>query len=277
MKTKFVAILFVSVISLIFVGCGPSNTQIATATALPRTPIIEATHTPRPTQTVVPTSSPMATNTPEPTETPMPTETTKPTYTPLPEGVIFRDDFEGELQSGWEWENENPNRWSITDDGWLQIIGESNSLLGGDNQSNLLWYPLPDGDFVITVHLKSMPFANFHQAAIFIFEDVENYITINRGYCGICQTGGGGFYMDYKIGGKWGSYQTAADAEDVYLRIENKDNMISGYYATEPDQWERLGRFGNYFDFQRVGIGVSNVGSSEDVVGLFDYFEISQP
>lgn len=271
MKTRFVVILLMSVIALILVGCGPSDSQVATAIALSWTPTTESTNTSIPTETAVPTDTPEPTNTLEPTETP------KPTLTPLPEGVLFRDDFEGELQPEWEWENENPDRWTITDDGWLQIVGEHDSLLSENTQSNLLWYPLPDGDFVITVHLKTNPFANFHQASIFIYEDAENHITINRGYCDICQTGGGGFYMDYKIGGNWGNYQIATDAEDVFLRLESKDNIISGYYATEPDQWERLGRFGNYFNFQRVGIGVSNVGASEDVVGLFDYFEVSRP
>jgi len=236
------------------------------------------TLTPEPPGVVIePTATPAPSTTPIPTDTSMPTETPKPTNTPLPEGVLFRDDFEGEFQPGWEWENENPAKWTLTNDGWLQIIGETNTLLSEDQQSNLLWYPLPPGDFAITVHLKTKPFENFHQAAIYIYEDKENYITINRGYCGICATGGNGFYMDYKISGQWGNYNVATDAEDVYLRLESKDNIISGYYATEPDQWQRLGRFGNYFQFQKVGIGVSNVGASDDVVGLFDYFEISLP
>lgn len=231
------------------------------------------------TATTVPSATPVPpTNTPISTETPLPTETPKPTTTPLPEGVLFRDDFEDGLQPGWEWENENPNKWTITDDGWLQVIGEQDTLLGGANrQSNLLWYPLPEGDFFITVHLKTKPFANFHQAAIFIYEDSMNYVTINRGYCDLCPTGGNGFYMDYKISGQWGGYRVATQAEDVYLRLESKGNIISGYYATEPEQWKRLGRFGNYFQFRKVGIGVSNVGAAEDVVGQFDYFEISLP
>jgi len=231
-----------------------------------------ATSIPIPTATSVP-----PTNTSLPTNTPLPTETPKPTMTPLPVGVLFRDDFEGELQSGWEWENENPAKWTFTDDGWLQIIGEYNSLLGENQQNNLLWYSLPAGDFVVTVHLKTKPFENFQQAAIFIYEDPENYVTINRGYCDPCSTGGNGFYMDYKIGGEWGGYKAKTDSEDVYLRLESKGNTISGYYATVPDQWERLGRFGNFFQFRKVGIGVSNVRASNDVVGLFDYFEISQP
>lgn len=217
------------------------------------------------------------TDTPVPTNTALPTETPEPANTPLPAGVLFRDDFEGSLQPGWEWESENPDKWSFTDDGSLQIIGEYNNLLRENQQNNLLWYPLPAGDFVITVHLKTKPFENFQQAAIYIYEDPENYITLNRGYCDLCPTGGNGFYMDYKISGQLGGYNIATNAEDVYLRLESKDNSISGYYATAPEQWERLGRFGNFFQFKKVGIGVSNVRSANDVVGQFDYFEISLP
>lgn len=90
-------------------------------------------------------------------------------------------------------------------------------------------------------------------------------------------TGGNAFFMDYKINGQIGTYKNATTAEDVYLRLESKDNTISGYFATAPDQWERLGRFGHFFQFKKVGIGVSNANASSDVVGQFDYFEISQP
>jgi hypothetical protein len=231
MKTKSVILVLV-MCALILSAC-QSTPPPATEAAVVEQP----TNAPLPMDTSVPTDTALPTETPVPTNTALPTETPKPTNTPLPAGVLFRDDFNGEFQPGWDWENENPDKWTFTDDGWLQIIGEHDSLL----------------------------------------EDPENYITINRGYCDLCQTGGNGIYMDYKISGKWGGYQTATDAEDVYLRLESKGNTISGYYALSPDQWERLGRFGNYFQFKKVGIGVSNVRAASDVVGLFDYFEISTP
>jgi hypothetical protein len=259
MKTKGLLVVLV-VCSWILSACQPAQIP-PTATAV----IVPATDTPAPTDTSVPTN------------TSLPTETPKPTTTPLPEGILFRDDFAGELQPGWEWENENPDKWTITDDGWLQIIGEHDALLAENQQNNLLWYPLPTGDFAVTVHLRTKPFENFQQAAIFIYEDPENYVTINRGYCGPCSTGGNGFYMDYKIAGATGNYQARTDAEDVYLRLESKDGVLSGYYATSPDQWERLGRVGNFFQFKKVGIGVSNVRAANDVVGQYDYFEISLP
>jgi hypothetical protein len=255
---KMIFILTIS--SLIFSAC-----QSVTATA------------PTAAASTISTAVPPATNTPVPTNTSLPTETPKPIATSLPEGALFRDDFEGELQPGWEWESENPDKWTLTDDGWLQIIGENDDLLYTNQQNNLLWYPLPVGAFVITVHLKTKPFDNFQQAAIFIYEDSDNYITINRGFCAPCATGGNGFYMDYKIAGQVGNYNATTNAEDVYLRLESKDNIISGYYATEPEQWKRLGRFGNFFQFKKVGIGVSNGRSQNDVVGLFDYFEVSVP
>jgi len=265
MRTKLTAIFLISFVFLILVGCTPATE--ATPIQEPLDTKVPATAPSEPTVTKVP-----ATNIPEPTATLEP-----PTLTPLPEGVLFRDDFEGELQPGWEWENENPDRWNLTGDGWLEIIGEHDSLLGENHQNNLLWYPLPDGDFVISVHLKASPYENFQQATIYLYENAENFIALNRGYCDICSTGGGGFYMEYKIGGKANAYQIATDAEDVYLRLESKGTILSGFYATEPDQWKRIGRFGDYFQFKKVGIGVTNVSSANDVIGLFDYFEISLP
>lgn len=249
-------------------------------TACTSPPPAEPTQPPAPADEPEPTPLP-PTNPPEPTVEPSPEPTAVVEVTATPEGQIFRDDFMGELQPGWQWENENPDRWTITSDGWLQIMGEDNSLLNEQAQSNLLWRDLPDGDFVITAHLKTQPLSNFQQATIFLYEDIENYIAINRGFCDLCVDGGNAYYFEFKIGGEMGTYNSPTDATDVYIRLESKDNVISGYYANEPDKWERIGRYGGaYFEFTRVGIGVTNsdpFGSEGDLVGQFDYFEITRP
>lgn len=58
----------------------------------------------------------------------------------------------------------------------------------------------------------------------------------------------------------------------------------SGYYATpdDPENWNELGAFGNYFDFNTVGLGVLNtfyeeVDTETAFIGLYEWFEISQP
>jgi len=195
--------------------------------------------------------------------------------------LLFRDDFNIALQPGWAWENENTQRWTITPEGWLQIVGEDNALLYGQLQSNLLWKALPTGDFAITVHLKARPLANFQQATIYLYEDLQNYVAINRGFCGPCLPGGNGIYMEYKINGQSGNYKVDFSETDLYLKLVSEEHTISGFYAKALDQWQRLGRFGNYFTFKKVGLGVTNSDmegdDASDLTGLFDYFEITRP
>lgn len=265
MKHMLLLILFL----ILMTACSPEpvSTMQATNTVVTTIPLTDTS--------IPPTFTPEATA----TFTPEPTTTTIPTATP--ENQIFRDDFSGALQPGWTWENENSNRWIITSDGWLQILGEDTALLYGQAQSNLLWRELPAGNFAITVHLKAVPVANFQQATIYLYEDTQNFVAINRGYCSPCGTKGNGVYMENKIGGAGSLYMIALQETDLYLMLKFENNVITGSFATKPDQWQRLGRFGNYFVFKRVGLGVTNCdresNDNADLVGLFDYFEITKP
>ena len=254
------------VIIVLFVACGTS--QESTVPRQPQEPL------PSPTL-VIPTatSQPTATFTPEPTPTVVPTGT--------PENQIFRDDFSGGLQPGWAWENEKPDRWMITDDGWLQILAEDGYI---PNQSNFLIRDLPEGDFAVSVHLIAAPDSNFQQAAIFLYEDVHSYVAINRGYCEPCFPGkGNGIFVDYKVNDhyRWSSeLRTQIDPTDVYLRLVSKDKVIYAYYALAPDEWQLITRLGEFFEFTKVGLGVSNCdngGIDSDLVGSYDYFEITRP
>jgi hypothetical protein len=235
-------------------------------------------------QVKLPTTSALPTVPPQPTAsfTPEPTPTVVPTATP--ENQIFRDDFSGMLQPGWTWENEKSDRWKITDDGWLQILAEDASALAGQAQSNMLFRTLPDGNFVVTAHITTAPDSNFQQATIFLFEDVDNYVAVNRGYCEPCFPGkGNGIFMEYKIGGqfRWSAeLNTQVDETDVYLRLVSKNKIIYGYYALAPDDWQLIMRLGDFFEFNRVGLGATNsdhAGIDSDLVGSFDYFEITRP
>ena len=132
------------------------------------------------------------------------------------------------MQPGWTWENENPDRWTFTDDGWLQIMGEDPSLLNEQPQSNLLWRDLPGGDFIISIHLKTQPLVNFQQATLYLYEDIQNYVALNRGFCDLCVSGGNAFYFEFKIGGQSGTYNSPTNATDVYIRLTREGDVLSG-------------------------------------------------
>ncbi len=202
------------------------------------------------------------------------------TATVIPAGQIFRDDFTGSIQAGWIWQNEIPPRWTISPDGWLEVNGEDASLLRDGMQTNLLCRNAPEGDFQITVHLSADPVANFQQATLYLYRDGENYIAMNRGFCGFCLEGGNGMYMEYKIAGSMGSYKAKTQDSDVFLRLVSQEQSVTGYYALEPDVWEYFGKVGNYLSDTQICLGVSNVdteGVNADLLGRFDYIDVSKP
>ena len=207
----------------------------------------------------------------------------KPTSAPVKTwksgDIVVREDFDDEkLETGMVWENFNPKKCNFLNKGFVGFIGESDSLLHNNKQSNLLWYQLPDSEYTITVHLSGIFKKDFQQAAIFLYEDPNNYVTINRAFCSLCPTGGNGFFMNYKNKGAFNEYAAKTNKDDVFLRLENKNKTISGYYATEPDQWIRLGRVSaEYTDFKKAGFGVTNDGTQNNASVRLDYFEISIP
>lgn len=211
-----------------------------------------------------------------------PTEASTPTpeASETPEGTLFRDDFSGEIHPSWTIIDENSSKWAVTD-GRLQIIGDDPSLLIDGNQTNLFWQPIPSMDFQITVHVVAETTSDFQQAAIFIYQDRDNYVTINRGYCSLCAAGGSGIFMDYKLAGSFGNYNVVAEVDDVYLRLVSQNDQIVGFYALEQNAWQRLGRVGNFLKAGYVGLGVSNSDGAhnynDDLIAIFDFFEVTIP
>jgi hypothetical protein len=196
-----------------------------------------------------------------------------------PTSEMFRDDFTEGLQAGWEWQNEDPSRWKITSEGWLQIVGEDDSVLAAGTQSNLLCRDAPSGDIQISVHVYADPNADFQQATLYLYQDGDNFVAINRGYCSPCDTGGNGIYMENKVAGNWTAYNLKNQDPDVFLRLIRRANAITGYYANEADEWNVLGEFDNPLEDPKICLGVTNAdaeGIDADLVGEFDYIEVTQ-
>ncbi len=254
---------FVVVTLTALAACSPS------APASP-TPPSEPTATARPPATDTPQPTPVPTRTPSPS--PVPTET--------PSTHLFRDDFSGALQPGWTWQDEVPDRWKLTEDGWLQILAEDPSMLKEGRQSNLLWREPPTGDFVVTVHLLAEPTSDLQQATLYLFQDAENYVAIHRGFCSSCRTGSPGVHMEYKVAGAVGAFHLAVDEPDLYLRLASDDSAITGYYALAPGKWIRVGRIEYALPGAMIGLGATNAEPSavdDDLVARFDYIEETLP
>jgi len=152
-----------ALIIIFLAGCSkaPSEETIETAVVFTQAAQPTEKHTDIPH-----TETPAPTQTPEPTITPAPTNTTEPTIAPtsLPEGVLFRDDFEGALQPGWSWLDEDPERWSFKEFGGsvnLAIVADNPAFFNEGYQVNTLARDVPAGEFAITAHIMTEPNENF--------------------------------------------------------------------------------------------------------------------
>ncbi|MBE7436597.1 MAG: hypothetical protein HS100_21960 [Anaerolineales bacterium] len=190
---------------------------------------------------------------------------------------IFRDDFNGNLNPAWTWQNEDMSHYKVKEDGWLEIIGGDESVLAGGQQANLLWTSLPVGDFVILIHLKSQPLFDFQRAGILLSGNSGEYVSLNRGYCMECVLGGSGIFLEHNLEGDRRRFSVATEATDLYLMIIRSRGIIGGFYAVETGQWQNIGNIENEISFERVGLDVTNNSKWEngyDVVGRFDFFEM---
>ena len=247
------------------------------------------------------TTSLPATMTPiPPTQNAIPatTDAQQPTLLPgrstseaLPEGVLFREDFNNQLQDGWQWWNEDPELWSFVEFGdstWLRIVADD--PVAPQDQVNSLVRLLPEGDFVITAHIIANPNENFHQANIFIFEDEASYIRLNLGFCDRCGLPDGyGYFLENITernvmntpSGEFSMIHRSAEDQDVYLRLVRQGGSVTGYFATEYGDWQRIGSYNHAFDFGLIGLGATNIppegGQAEGIVAMFEYFEVSVP
>ena len=87
-------------------------------------------------------------------------------------------------------------------------------------------------------------------------------------------------FVEYKYSGSFGTYHVKTEDTDVFLRLVSQERTITGYYAFEPGELQPFGKVGNYLESPKICLGVSNVDSAgidADLVGKFDYIEISRP
>ena len=262
-RSLFICLIF----ALLLAACGPAVTP---------TPSSPASQTEEVAAGVTATEAAQ-----QPTATPPPS--------PTPDPVIFLDEFDGALGEGWGWQNEDPERWQLTPEGWLALTAANPGFFSeeGSQQVNLLRRPAPQGDFVITTRLSTTPDENFQQAGIFIIADDFNYVAILNAFCQFClpDSGGHGFYMEAFKAGEYaaaGMAQGAPQVEEVFLRLvyHAEERRIEGFYALAPDEWKALGTIEGLPEPQMIALGAGNSpspeGVTEDLLAFYDYFEVSR-
>lgn len=214
---------------------------------------------------------------PAETSTPaLPSET--PTATP-PTPPIFRDDFNRVLTPGWVWVNENPVEWSLLNfPGYLQMT-LSKGIVRESNVTNMLLYPIPEGDIQVTTTLTFRPTENFQFAGLIFYESDDNHFQVGRAYCrgfGEPCINAGIYIQAYKgrhidIPNEATPYTAISP---MVLRVIRHGNEYELDLSGDGEVWIRYAKY--TLDFQPTYVGLIAAGNQgEPAMALFDFFEIA--
>jgi hypothetical protein len=194
--------------------------------------------------------------------------------------VTWTDDFSSSSLDGrWSWIREDATHWSLTDrPGFLRITTQDGTIFfsGGDGK-NLLLQSAPLGDFEIRTRVFFAPTENFQYAGLLVYDDDDNFVLLNRGFCSFCI--GSAIYFDSEIGGSPPAPISApVSITDTYLRIQKAGAVYTASYSIDGNSWTVLGSHTNSsLTPKMIGISASNsnagAGTSE-IPADFDFFTL---
>lgn len=191
---------------------------------------------------------------------------------------LFRDDFEGALDSGWDWLREDRSNWSLS-----VLPGSLQINAGGGNVNkatvkNLLLRPIPDGVIQIETKLTFQPTSNTQFAGIIIYESPSNFVQVGRSFCeGIPRCVGDGFYMDYYERGGFvaPNYAEAfGETDTVYLRLIRRDVTYTLHTSTDGENWTLRGTTTSNMTPLQIGL-IAGQNNSSVIAASFDYFVVT--
>ena len=211
-----------------------------------------------------------------------------PSILPYSSNMTSSSDYDDEfntptLHENWYWQNEDPNRWSLTDSpGNLRIITANGDIFNpcGYTAKNILLQQGPTDAFEIETKLSFNPTARYHQAALLITNDndLKTYIKVGefwnpqlgRPHVGIV------FVKDGNIAHRIGL--SSHISPPVFLKIRKTGSVFTGYYSLDGQQFEEIDTVTTN-DIVNPDVGVMAINSCganpPDIPADFDYFHVS--
>jgi beta-xylosidase len=205
----------------------------------------------------------------------MPVDEPAPTAASTADPLIFRDDFEGALADGWQWQSENAGQWSLErSPGWLEITAGSGFVRDGSLE-NLLLRPLPASDFEMETRLIFKPTANFQFSGLIAYESDADFIQFGRAFCSSPQDcANDGLYLDVRVQGSYTDDNFAIPAPGVdtlFLRLRREGDTFTSYYSEDGSNWVLVGVYSGAMIPSSIGL-LAGQSTSGSLPAQFDYF-----
>lgn len=187
--------------------------------------------------------------------------------------VLFKEGFDGKLQSGWKWVREDADEWKIRD-GALHMRSQPGGIWGGNNAKNvLLFQPAKSDQVEARVCVAHKPKKKWEQAGLVWYVDDDNFVKFisehidGKMYAVVASEQGARGRVHGKV---------VAPQANMQLRLVVKAKRVIGQWRIkETDAWSDCGEC--EFDVKgKPCFGLfTQTGSEQDVRWVqFDEFVI---
>jgi len=190
-------------------------------------------------------------------------------------------EFDGALEPEWQWVNEDPANWTLTEaPGVLRIMSQNGTISEGlENARNVLVQDAPSGHFDIVTQVTFAPTQNHQSAAIFVQLEDGSLVSLYRGYCEESEapycTGSGVYFDGSDLGCAPASLPTSA--ETVFLMLRKAGRAYIGYYRLEDEDWTEVGRCNSETPPTTVGLtSINGDTAAPSIPADFDFFMLQE-
>ncbi len=203
--------------------------------------------------------------------------TSAPPVTGAPEaigGQFITEEFDGGLEPGWIWSNEDRESWSLSERRGALLIEDAGFSDGVVR--NLLLRDAPPGGFEITTFVEFQPTSSFQAAGIIVYGDDDDYVLLTRAFCGFC-VGDDGVYLDSINEGvrdSDGGHRLEETADGVYLRLRVAGDTMAASYSVDGTTWRGAGQTIKLMTSPQIGILVWP-NDPAPPPAYFHFFEVS--
>jgi len=210
-----------------------------------------------------------------------PTATLEPEAGPKPNNLIFRENFDGNFDSGWNWIRAGDGQWNLMEKpGFLQVYLTRTTQVYESSPETLFLHWIEEENFEIITRVIFKPERNFQRVGLVIYEDRDNYVALLRAYADVGGNPGNAIYFDniFPTGPGYDdiNYQNFStpitNPSEVYLRLRRDGSTYIGYYSLDGQSWIRIGEHTS--PIEPVSYGLLIGKSDQSISAVFDYFEL---
>jgi len=192
--------------------------------------------------------------------------------------VVFQDEFDGvKLRDGWEWVDPKEGGFWQERLGWLQMTAEPGTFLwrGANFDAPRLLRP-ESGDFAIETRLRISDETHPYGGLLVWFNE-NAFVRLDKSPKDYLFSGDVRF-EDHTPGREdtlVGRGSGLSEAAQLYLRIERKGNLFSGFASDNGVDWVACGTtFVSMGDTVRVGLFAACPTGLAKTITRFDYFKV---